>query len=64
MASAYRTSVRSLMVVTSSGAAASRPTIDMRAADARAVEENARADNEVVVGRRVARKATELNIVA
>ena len=51
------------MVVTSSGTAASRPTIDMRAADARAVEENARADNEVVVGRRVARKATDLNIV-
>jgi predicted amidohydrolase len=62
--SAYRTSVRSLMVVTSSGTAASRPTIDMRAADARAVEENARADNEVVVGRRVARKATDLNMVA
>jgi len=59
--SAYRTSVRSLAVANSSGAAASRPTIDIRAADARAVEENARADN---VGRRVARKATELNMVA
>ena len=64
MPSEYRTSVRSLAVVISSGAAASRPTIDMRAADAKAVEENARADNEVAAGRRVARKATELNMVA
>ena len=63
MPSEYRTIVRSLVVGTSSGAAASRPTIDMRAADAKGVEENARADNKVAAGRRVARKATVLNMV-